>query len=55
MGHEKPMIYTNWHSSQPNNEGGQENCIELASHLDYKWSDISCAHRLFIVCEEKLS
>lgn len=59
MGHEKPMIYTNWYTTapdvQPNNGSGTEDCIELATHLDYKWSDVSCAHKLFTICEEKLS
>ncbi|XP_001647954.2 C-type lectin 37Da [Aedes aegypti] len=50
------VTYTNWRENEPNNEGGNEDCIQLAyiPALNYHWSwnDNTCAGQsLYFICE----
>lgn len=43
--------YTNWGPTEPNNEGGNEHCIDLYSNINYKWNDHSCVKERYFICE----
>ena len=45
-----PLPYTSWYSGEPNNSGGEENCITLWTGLK-KWIDSTCDMTYAAVCE----
>ncbi|XP_062581844.1 perlucin-like, partial [Saccostrea cucullata] len=37
------MNQTHWASGEPNNHGGNENCLQMQyTNKNYQWNDISC-------------
>nr|XP_023014823.1 pulmonary surfactant-associated protein D-like [Leptinotarsa decemlineata] len=50
----KAFVFTSWASSEPNNVGGNENCVETY-HYPKKgqllWNDIKCDFQRYVVCE----
>uniref|UniRef100_A0A8C6VQC9 C-type lectin domain-containing protein n=1 Tax=Naja naja TaxID=35670 RepID=A0A8C6VQC9_NAJNA len=46
---DQPLTYTNWLPGEPNNSGGEENCVEV--FLNGKWNDKSCGGRRLLICE----
>ncbi|XP_055895088.1 uncharacterized protein LOC106077022 isoform X4 [Biomphalaria glabrata] len=41
-----------WHAGQPNNEGGNQNCLLMQYPADdYKWGDIECDSKHPFICE----
>ena len=52
------MDFINWHTSEPDNQGGNENCIEVHSDPSHdwhdKWNDASCDEKKSFVCKKKL-
>ena len=47
----QPAGYTNWHSGEPNNAHGNENCTEVGWHSFYSWNDADCGSRMPYVVE----
>ena len=45
------VTYTKWDSSQPDNQHGYENCVEMAVDGG-SWGDTSCGRQLPFVCEK---
>ncbi|MCB2228565.1 MAG: C-type lectin domain-containing protein [Desulfarculaceae bacterium] len=45
------ITYTNWHSGEPNNAHGSENCAEVGYHSKYTWNDTSCGEKNGFVVE----
>ncbi|XP_055549917.1 perlucin-like [Wyeomyia smithii] len=43
--------YTSWSSGQPDNAGGNENCVETKSAYGWKWNDAKCHLVQHFVCE----
>ncbi|XP_025071044.1 pulmonary surfactant-associated protein D-like isoform X1 [Alligator sinensis] len=41
--------YTNWSTREPNDSGGEKDCVEVYS--DGKWNDKSCEKNCLIMCE----
>ncbi|XP_039438103.1 perlucin-like [Culex pipiens pallens] len=50
--------YANWVHLQPDNWGGDENCVEVGTNnvggfqLNWKWNDDNCNRPHYFVCEE---
>ncbi|XP_073325732.1 galactose-specific lectin nattectin-like [Pagrus major] len=43
------VVFTRWHSKEPNNSGGKEHCVEINFRGDY-WNDVPCSQRWPSVC-----
>ncbi|XP_066477047.1 pulmonary surfactant-associated protein D [Tiliqua scincoides] len=43
------IVYSNWHPGEPNNDKGNENCVEV--YVTGKWNDRSCGEKRLILCE----
>ena len=43
--------YTNWSPSNPDNQGGNERCVEV--YRDGFWNDLICNTRIPYICEKK--
>ncbi|XP_073722002.1 ladderlectin-like [Misgurnus anguillicaudatus] len=46
--------FTNWCSSQPDNYGGQEHCLEINTHDNHCWNDIPCSTTMGYICAKPL-
>ncbi|XP_066204748.1 pulmonary surfactant-associated protein D-like [Saccopteryx leptura] len=46
----EPLVYSNWAPGEPNNSGGDEDCVEIYD-TNGKWNDKSCAETRLVVCE----
>ncbi|OWF37287.1 uncharacterized protein LOC110440368 [Mizuhopecten yessoensis] len=47
-----PVTYTDWHPGQPNNVGGDQDCL-LMQYADnnYEWGDVACNEKHPFICE----
>lgn len=59
MGNETPMnVYTNWYAvpnsaqKEPNDLGGNENCVEIYPDHGVKWNDRMCLAQDYFICEK---
>ena len=44
------VVYTNWNSDEPNNDGGDEDCAIM--HTGFRhWFDYSCEVKDFFLCQ----
>ncbi|XP_036915327.1 pulmonary surfactant-associated protein D-like [Sturnira hondurensis] len=43
------LVYSNWAPGEPNNSGGEEDCVEIFDNG--KWNDKSCGERRLVICE----
>merc|ERR1711936_192154 len=56
---QEAATWTNWHSGEPNNYGGEEYCVKMWCHTDRDgcgWDDVPCYQTgtgkiVYIVCE----
>jgi len=49
------MRYTNWYPGQPDYWRGNEACMDVPSHLSYRWNDLVCREKICSVCELETS
>ncbi|XP_005871830.1 PREDICTED: pulmonary surfactant-associated protein D [Myotis brandtii] len=43
------LVYTNWAPWEPNNDGGNEHCVEIFTNG--KWNDRPCGDKRLVICE----
>ncbi|CAG2202657.1 unnamed protein product [Mytilus edulis] len=51
------FIVTGWHTrlvKEPNNQGGNEHCINIHKKLDFEWNDDRCWNSYRYICEKLL-
>ncbi|XP_050090739.1 ladderlectin-like [Anopheles aquasalis] len=44
--------YTNWYTGEPNNYGGNENCLDIGRKDAVGWFDANCEWKQKFVCEK---
>ncbi|CAC5425072.1 unnamed protein product [Mytilus coruscus] len=47
------VTFTDWHSGQPDNAAGNEDCLHIEKTLLYKWNDIDCNTYMAYICESE--
>jgi len=47
------MDFTLWSVGEPNDAGGNEDCVNIWPEISYRWNDQNCATELCFVCEER--
>ena len=56
MGHDKPLIYSDFYTGEANNcntcHDEEEECIEIRSYGDYQWNDLACKVDRLYICQE---
>ena len=45
------VTYTNWHSGEPNDSGGDEDCGQFNRYTDTTWNDEPCSSKFYFICE----
>lgn len=45
-----PLNYTGWAGGEPNDAGGNEDCVHIASWAGGQWNDVACQVELRYVC-----
>lgn len=43
--------YENWFENEPNNYGGNEDCVEKRYNFDRQWNDRTCDQEVSFICE----
>jgi len=47
------MSYSFWAPGEPNNHGGNENCVAVWPNRNYHWNDSNCEKLYCFVCEDR--
>ena len=48
------LDYTDWYTDEPNNLGGNEDCLELSAAHNWMWNDASCkSFPIQFICEKR--
>ena len=45
------ISYNNWAPNEPNNFGGNEQCVQMFGNVGGSWNDIACSSNHTIVCQ----
>ena len=45
------IVYTDWGINEPNESGGDEDCISIMKALGYHWNDANCSQVINFICE----
>ncbi|XP_045191039.2 perlucin-like [Mercenaria mercenaria] len=46
-----PGDYTHWENGQPDNDDGDENCVNLEDNFNNLWNDFPCHEIINYICE----
>ena len=46
--------YTNWYKNEPNNAGGNEECMLVYGRSMFRWNDYSCSSEFAFICEKEI-
>ena len=46
--------YSNWDPAEPNNSGGNEECMLIHGDRMLQWNDISCSSEFAFICEKEI-
>ena len=46
------LVFTNYDRGEPNNDSGDENCLEIRSDNHGTWNDVDCGFFLSFICEK---
>ncbi|XP_055308599.1 lectin subunit alpha-like [Sitodiplosis mosellana] len=52
MSNGEPFKYTHWGQNQPDNNGGNEHCVEWVNY-NKNWNDRDCNKHIWSVCEKR--
>ncbi|XP_063413977.1 perlucin-like protein isoform X2 [Mytilus trossulus] len=47
------VTFTDWHTGQPDNSGGHEDCLEIEKSYNYQWNDVVCTIQNGYICESE--
>lgn len=47
-----PFTFTDWGPGEPNDTGGNEDCMLLLSNTGYTWNDLPCSTNSLYICEK---
>ena len=47
-----PIGYDDWFPGQPNNDGGEQDCMQLYGNYHYHWDDNECEKTNPFICEK---
>ncbi|XP_052087880.1 perlucin-like [Mytilus californianus] len=47
----KPVSFTNWQTHEPNNQHGNEDCLEIGNWNTGTWNDAPCSIEDNFICE----
>ncbi|XP_052776850.1 aggrecan core protein-like [Mya arenaria] len=53
-GSDRRVTITDWHSGQPDNYEGAEDCVHTDGERTGTWNDEDCDERMHYICEERL-
>lgn len=45
--------YSNWSPDEPNNIGGEEDCVYMDGNHGYKWNDAPCSWTEYAICQKR--
>lgn len=45
------MFYSNWNTGEPNNAGGDEDCVHTLQNT-HKWNDLRCTFSYSYICQK---
>lgn len=51
---EIPLTFQNWDQGEPNNDNGNEDCLEILGTKYGRWNDNVCSNSIESVCEKDL-
>ncbi|XP_028416050.1 neurogenic locus notch homolog protein 1-like [Dendronephthya gigantea] len=51
---DEEISYGNWNPGEPNNAGGNENCVEMFNGATGKWNDLPCSISRHYFCQRQL-
>ena len=49
------ITLNDWDSGQPNDSGGNQDCLEIWNRNGFKWNDWNCNSEKHFVCEKRAS
>ena len=44
--------YTDWYPNEPNQSGGEEDCMTFFPNVNFHWNDEGCEMQEFYICEQ---